>query len=174
MLPPLLWELIRHTVLAPLHVVSAAIEEVKENHLNYQIQTSANTAEFTYLYDAFNGMIAELGTLRMEKYEYQIERLELETANLRLQVNPHLLLNSFNMIFNMARSKNYESIQEYTLRLVDYFRYALKQSGRPVRVQDEIKFVSDYLKIQQMRYPGPWSRILPWRRNAKSRRFCRC
>lgn len=150
---PILWGFIRRTVLAPLDAVSAAIAEVKQDHLDYRISRPSNTAEFEYVYDSFNHMIMEMKLLRVEKYEHQIEKLKLEAENLRLQVNPHLLLNSFNMIFNMARSKNYESIQEYTLHLVDYFRYALEQGGDMVKVRAEMKFVSDYLKIQKMRYP---------------------
>ena len=63
-------------------------------------------------------------------YDKDIKMLEAEMENLRLQVNPHMLLNSYNMIYALAQSKNYEVIQDYTLCLVDYFRYVLRRGER--------------------------------------------
>ena len=74
--------------------------------------------------------------------------------NLRLQVNPHMLLNSLNTIYSLAQMKKFEAIQEYALHLVDYFRYALRRNDNLVTVEQELDFIKTYIEIQKIRYPG--------------------
>lgn len=79
---------------------------------------------------------------------------QAEMDNLRLQVNPHMLLNSLNTIYSLAQMKKFEAIQEYALHLVDYFRYALRRNDNLVRVAQELQFIKTYIEIQKIRYPG--------------------
>ena len=83
-----------------------------------------------------------------------VKMLETEMDNLRLQVNPHMLLNSYNMIYALAESKNYAVIQEYTLCLVDYFRYVLRNGQKVVSIRQELEFVENFIRIQRIRFPG--------------------
>lgn len=85
--------------------------------------------------------------------EKDIKMMKTELDNLRLQVNPHMLLNSFNMIYSLAQSQNYSCIQEYSLHLVDYFRYVLRKNNDFVSIQQELDFIQHYIEIQKIRYP---------------------
>ena len=84
---------------------------------------------------------------------------QVQLDNLRLQVNPHMLLNSFNMIYSLAQSRNFQCIQEYSLLLVEYFRYALKETDRFVTVEKEMEFVENYVNIQKIRFPGAFTSV---------------
>jgi sensor histidine kinase YesM len=49
------------------------------------------------------------------------------------------------MIYNLAQSKNFKCIQDYTRHLSDYFRYALRQDERLVTLHAEMNFVLSFL-----------------------------
>ena len=159
LLIPLTWLLIRYHVLKPLQLLSGAMHVIEKGNLDYRIRTTANTDDFQYMFDSFNRMAGEIKSLTIESYEKDIERLQTEAVNLRLQVNPHLLLNSFNMIYNLAQSKNFRSIQDFSLHLADYFRYALKQNDKLVPLEAEMKFVLSFLEVQKIRFPGAFTSV---------------
>ena len=91
--------------------------------------------------------------------EKDIKMYQAQLDNLRLQVNPHMLLNSFNMIYSLAQVKNYECIQEFSLHLVEYFRYALKETEALVPLRKEMHFVESYTEIQKIRFPGAFTSV---------------
>jgi Putative regulator of cell autolysis len=151
---PLMWYMIRRLVLVPLHRLSSAMHEIEMDHLEYRIQAPEKTKDFQQINHMFNRMTEQIKQLTIASYEKDIEKLQIEATNMRLQVNPHMLLNSLNMIYNLSFSQNYKCIQEFTLCLTDYFRYVLHQKEELVTVRDEMKFVNSYLGIQKIRFPG--------------------
>ena len=117
---PLLYKRLKLDILDPMAVLDTALESVK-NDRSYRIppQPERHSDEFLHLFDEFNVMAQEV----QSSYEKDVKMLETEMDNLRLQVNPHMLLNSYNMIYALAQSKNFSVIRDYSLCLVDYFRY---------------------------------------------------
>lgn len=133
------------------------MKEMEENHLSYRIEDHSirNSDEVQFLFDSFDRMASEMALSR----EKDKKMFQAELDNLRLQVNPHMLLNSFNMIYSLAQSKNYECIQEYALHLVEYFRYALRKNDSMVSISQEMEFVSNYIEIQKIRYPKAFTSV---------------
>ena len=153
---PVLYKRLKLNILDPLEVMDTALENVKKDR-SYRIppQPERNSDEFLTLYDEFNAMAQEA----QASYEKDVKMLETEMDNLRLQVNPHMLLNSFNMIYALAESKNYPVIQDYSLCLVDYFRYVLRRGQALVSVKQELEFVDNFIRIQRIRFPGRFSYV---------------
>ena len=94
---------------------------------------------------------------KMERKDLLLYQTQLN--NLKLQVNPHMLLNSFTMIYSMAETRKYEVIQKFALHLTSYFRYCLRTDESLVTVCKEMKFVEDYIEIQKIRFPGEISSV---------------
>ncbi len=154
---PFMWKLLRLEVIQPFEILTDAMKELKEKHLDYRIDNHAkrNSDEVQYLFDTFDEMAEEIRlSAEKDKKMYQTE-----LDNLRLQVNPHMLLNSFNMIYSLAQSRNYACIQEYALHLVDYFRYALRKNQDMVPMYQELEFVQNYIEIQKIRFPNAFSSV---------------
>lgn len=151
---PLMYCAIRRLVLKPLNGLNDGMHEIEQENLSYRMAEEHSSSEFRHMNHVFNNMAEQIQSLRIEAYERDIEKLRIETVNLRLQINPHLLLNSLNMIYSLAQSKNYECIKEYTLNLVEYFRYSLRQNDELVTVHSEMKFVKNFLEIQKIRFPN--------------------
>lgn len=157
---PLLWILIRKLVISPMHLLDTGIKELEKDNIEYRLPENRKiTREFQFLYHSFNNMAKQIKKLRIQRYEIEIEKLQTETTNLRLQVNPHLLLNSLNMIYNLAKLEELERIQTYTLSLSEYFRYVLRKADEMVTLDSEMRFVKCYLDIQQIRFPGAFTSV---------------
>ena len=153
---PLLYKRLKLDILDPMAVLDTALESVK-NDRSYRIppQPERHSDEFLHLFDEFNVMAQEV----QSSYEKDVKMLETEMDNLRLQVNPHMLLNSYNMIYALAQSKNFSVIQDYSLCLVDYFRYVLRRGQNLVSVRQELEFVENFIRIQRIRFPGRFSYV---------------
>lgn len=156
-LAPVLWMVLRKEIIDPFRSLSRAMEELQQEHLDYRIDdhSKRNSDEIQYLFDTFDKMAGEVQLSR----EKDRRMFQAELDNLRLQVNPHMLLNSFNMIYSLAQTRNYQCIQEYSLHLVDYFRYALKKNDSLAPLSQELAFVKNYIEIQKIRFPGAFSSV---------------
>jgi sensor histidine kinase YesM len=152
LLIPLMLFGIRRLVLRPLNALDKGMRELEGENLEYRLSEESSTVEFRRLNHVFNAMAARIKHAKIEGYEHHIEQLKTETVNLRLQINPHLLLNSLNMIYSLAQSRNHEVICTYALNLMGYFRYSLKNDTL-VRIREEMGFIHHYLEIQKIRFP---------------------
>ncbi|MFD2331027.1 histidine kinase [Cohnella sp. GCM10020058] len=115
---------------------------------------NTGSREFNALNDAFNGMANEIQDLKIHVYEEQIRTHKAELKHLQLQINPHFLLNSINVVYNLAQLKNYEIIQSMCLNLVKYFRFTTQTNQPFVTLSEELDHMDSYLRIQQLRFPG--------------------
>lgn len=157
---PVLWLTIRRLVLKPMERMNHAMMEIEKDHIDYRLQPErAESAEFQYMENTFNHMVSQIQNLRIEKYETELEKMEIQSINILLQVNPHLLLNSLNMICSLAKIKDYNTIQKFGRSLAAYFRYALRNHDQMVTLKDEMLFVKNYLDIQRIRYPKRFTSV---------------
>ena len=150
-----IWRIIRLEVLMPARKLSDAMQQIQRGNIQFRLEDThyRNSDDMQYLFDTFDEMAGEIeASSRKDKLMYQAEM-----DNLRLQVNPHMLLNSLNTIYSLAQMKKYDVIQEYALHLVDYFRYALRRNDNLVTLQQELEVVQTYIDIQKIRYPGALS-----------------
>lgn len=149
--------LLKRRVVQPLKRLRIGMEQLKSENLEYRIEDwdSGETENFIFLYSSFNQMAEEIKL----SHEKDIMMYQAQLDNLRLQVNPHMLLNSFNMIYSLAQTKNNECIQEFSLHLVEYFRYALKETDHFVTLKKEMDFVESYIGIQRIRFPGAFTSV---------------
>lgn len=90
--------------------------------------------------------------LKQDTQQLRIEKQEAELNYLRSQTNPHFLFNTLNNIYSLARDKS-DLAGESILRLSKILRFMLYEtSGTYIAVEDELKIISDYLALEQLRY----------------------
>ena len=121
--------------------------------------------------------VTETLTHEREKESLRTELVSAELSFLRSQVNPHFLFNSLNSVYNRVR-KNDPKSAEYVMALAELMRYALQPQATEdeVPVESELEHISNYLKLQLMRYSTemelnisinePDNKIAPLRANA--------
>lgn len=156
---PIAWRALRREIVKPLSEIRRAMGEIQQDHYEYRMNETYRIQEFWEIHRAFNKMAGEIVHLRIERYEQELEKRDIEATNLRLQVNPHFLLNSLNMIYSFSRSKNLTAIKQFTGYLAEYFRYALWNTDRFVPLKKEMECVESYFQIQRIRFPGKFYSI---------------
>lgn len=84
--------------------------------------------------------------------ELKRENLLAKYEALKNQVNPHFLFNSLNALSGVIEQKPQLAIN-FIKKLSDIYRYVLEQNDKElVLVQDEMKFVEDYVFLLKMRF----------------------
>lgn len=151
---PIFMLLLRKIFLVPMNRISCAMQEILKGNTEYRIQQFSKTQEFSEIEQAFNSVLNYSKDLKIEAYECKLEKEKEQLINLKLQINPHLLLNSLNTIYSLTMNNKIEEIREFSLNLSKYFRYALRNTAEYVTIQSEIDFIKVYSKVQKIRYPN--------------------
>ncbi len=155
----------RQAILVPLYRVLLSMKKVRSGDWSNRVALAGNVSEeFRILGDSFNSMMTEIETLRVNVYEEQINKQKEELQRLQLQVNPHFFLNSLNIVYNLAKVKNYELTMEMTRSLIHYFRYMFRSNTTFVPLRDELEHTRNYLRIQSLRFPEKltWNLEVPF------------
>ncbi len=88
------------------------------------------------------------------KKQHQLEEKlkDAELSALQNQVNPHFLFNSLNTIARVAAVEGDKYTESLVSALARLMRYSLYQVKSTVTLEEEVKTVKDYLKIQEARF----------------------
>lgn len=98
--------------------------------------------------------------LRLAAERAERMRAEAELAALRAHINPHFLFNTLHSVMQLLRDRGPDA-EEALERLADLFSYVLRLERQRVDVvtlEDEWRFASSYLWLEQMRL-GPRLRV---------------
>jgi two-component system, LytTR family, sensor kinase len=87
-----------------------------------------------------------------EKSLLALKNKEMQISLLKSQINPHFLFNTLNSISTLVHTSK-EQARRLITNLSDIFRYALDtHSEEMVQLADEIEFIENYIRIQQVRF----------------------
>jgi two-component system, sensor histidine kinase YesM len=143
----------RQSILAPLYRLWSTMKKVREGDWSSRVELNNTSGEFQLMGGAFNAMMSEVERLRINVFEEQLNKQKEELQRLQLQVNPHFFLNTLNIVYNLAKVKNYELILDMTMSLIEYFRFMFRSNTSFVPLKDELEHTRNYLKIQNLRFP---------------------
>lgn len=146
-------------VIRPLIRLVGGMRKLESGDLHYHLEGKTGTTELEYLFLSFNHMVDKLNDMVIASYEREIVKLQTESINMRLTVNQHMLLNFLNTIYSLSLVGKNEEIGDFSLLLMKYFRYVLRQDGGLVTMAEEMEFVQDYLKLQGMRFPDSFTYV---------------
>ncbi|MHA7964861.1 sensor histidine kinase [Paenibacillus sp. CAU 1782] len=146
--------LLRTTLLKPINRLLRTMNLIRQGNLDVQIKQFQTSTEFQMLNDTFNTMMGEIKDLRISVYEEQLKKQKAELQHLQLQIKPHFFINTLNMLYTLARMKDTNKMEEISLCLIQYFRYMFQSNLSFVALKDELRHVRNYLRIQELRFPG--------------------
>lgn len=149
----------RKIIVRPLEKMQDVIERNAKEEKKARLSGCETVQELAVIQDNFNEMLDNIYALKIRNYEMEIENQKAQLVNLQLQINPHLLLNSLNTVYGLSEIEDYHSIQKFTMNLVKYFRYSLKDTNELVPMRQELEFIDHYIEIQKIRYPGTFDYI---------------
>ncbi|WP_123041142.1 cache domain-containing sensor histidine kinase [Cohnella candidum] len=145
--------MMRRIFLNPIKRIVVAMRKLRDGNWDSRLDQKPKSTEFQIVNETFNRMIAEIHDLKINVYEEKLNHQRAELKHLQLQINPHFFLNSLNIIYNLATVKDFSLIQEMAKCLVSYFRFMFRSNSYFVPLGDELSHTSNYLRIQQLRFP---------------------
>lgn len=136
----------------PITRLRGTMKEVEQGNLEVQMSFPKARNEIKDLVDSFNVMVERIKELVKKNKEEQEEKRKSEFKALQAQINPHFLYNTLDSIIWMAESNKNKEVIQMTSALSKLLRKSISNQKETVTVAEEIDYVSEYLKIQQMRY----------------------
>ena len=152
---PLSRRWVNRAFLRPLDELSGAMEQIRGGDLSHPIDHEYPTVELDQVRATFNNMISQIRTLRIEAYERELDRQRVEMQCMHMQLRPHFFLNCLKNIYASAEGGKYDQVKEMTLNIADYIRYLFRDNLKMVTLREEVNYVRNYIRIQQLSHTLP-------------------
>ena len=134
----------------PLRELTEQTREISKG--NYKIHLNINSNdEIGILNDHFNEMASRLDELVNEVLLGKMLQQEAQYNALQAQIDPHFLYNNLDTAYWMSRMEKAETTGKILLALSALYRSAASTEGKIISVDDEVKNVSQYLTLQELR-----------------------
>ena len=137
----------------PVEKLVGAMKQVGKGDFSVRLATSGMD-ELQYLTEKYNDMSEQIRILIEENYESEIRNRESEIMALNLQMNPHFLYNTLNIINMMALEEGKEEISRMLLCLSDMLQYTFRNKQELAAFREEYLWLQNYLHIMEMRFEG--------------------
>ncbi len=154
LLIPVLFLILNRILLRPLKKISSAMARLRSGDKDYRIGTHKYSREFIDINETFNTMADSIEQLKIETYEAALAQKKMELRNFQLQIRPHFLLNTFNLMFSLSQMDDRENLENTILYMSDYFRYIFRSNQDLESFRLELELIKNYLVVAEIRYPG--------------------
>ena len=161
--------LIYSMVLKPLVNVQRGLKRVENGDLSTRLGRTWST-EFQDIYGQFDHMTAHLQQLIEREYELRLLNTKAEVKQLRYQINPHFLYNTYFNLRAMLIDEEYDQAVRLADLMGRYLRYITVSSHDFAPLAEELEHAAAYMEIQRMRFgsriethmdpPPAWARSL--------------
>ena len=108
--------------------------------------------EVGQLSETFNIMVEKVSDLLEQVKKEQKQKREAELALLQLQIKPHFLYNTLDLIYVCCEMDDGRVGGRIAKALADYYRTCLSGGAEVVSIEDELQNIENYLFIQKERY----------------------
>ncbi|KJB86364.1 histidine kinase [Paenibacillus sp. E194] len=126
-----------------------ALTQLREGNFNGYVDIHTND-EFEILGDEYNVMLDRLKELMMKNKELSELRTIIEVKQLQSQFHPHFIFNVLETL-RYAIKMDANQAQQIVMLLSRLLRYSIG-NDRSVQLKDDMNYVRDYLKLQQIRF----------------------
>lgn len=124
---------------------------------SYEFGSTYDSSEVGVIGQEFQRMVKDRIALKERVQEEEIRRQASELELLQSQINPHFLYNTLDTLYWMAVGEEQMGIAQLTQALSDVFRLSLNRGKELITIREELKFIRDYLYIQNIRFDGKFA-----------------
>lgn len=96
--------------------------------------------------------IKRLRYLIETEYRTNLRRRDAEYKALLMQINPHFLYNTLEVIGSLAVQKRSDDVVDVTEALGKMMRFSLKLNADSVKLSEELTYIRDYVAIMKIRF----------------------
>lgn len=138
-------------IAGPIKRTSKAMQQFAEGDFSVRLPEGRRD-EIGTMNSVFNQTIEKIEQLIKQVVEMETVNKDIEFQALQAQINPHFLYNVLDTINWMARKKGEDNICRMVTSISSLMRASISNKRSMVYIREEIKYVQDYLYIQETRY----------------------
>lgn len=135
----------------PAQKLKRAMQQVRTGNLQVQVDIHTND-EMEYLGEGFNKMVRDLQYYIEQMYIVQLQQKEAELNALKMQIQPHYLYNTLDVIRMTAMENNDPKTARLLESLARQLRYVIGQQGERVPLYRELNSIQEYIVLMNARY----------------------
>ena len=135
----------------PVSKIDAAMKRVGKGDLSVRL-TGAKSNEFQQIYDQFNQMTVRLQELIDREYTLKLLNAKSELKQLRYQIRPHFLYNTYFNLRALLMNEEYDVAEEMMDVLGRYLRYITTSARDEATLREEMEHAKAYVEIQKTRF----------------------
>lgn len=144
----LLLQFLKKDFIRPIRSLTQIMERIGSHDLLEVPKMDMRFDLMQNISDTLGAMVSEIEAQKIRIYEEIIEKQKAQMQYLQLQLRPHFYLNGLKTIHAMALNGDTSGIQNISGEISDHLRY-LFQEAQLVRLSDEMKFVENYVSMQE-------------------------
>lgn len=138
-------------LMEPAKEIKEAMEAVQRGNLDVRVDVHTSD-EMEYIADGFNRMTASMKEHIEKVYVAEIMQRDAQLNALRMQIRPHYLYNTLDVI-RMTALENKDSETARMLESLAFqLRYVMGDYTDRVALDDELKMLEEYFVIMRTRY----------------------
>ncbi|CAM4107805.1 sensor histidine kinase [Paenibacillus alkaliterrae] len=145
-----------HSISKPLSRLVSAMRQVQRGDFSQAEMRlpprSSLRNEVAFVTDTFRNMVRQLRQHIKNEFELKLLRQQAEYKALLMQINPHFLFNTLELMSSLAMQKRTDDTVKVIESLGKMMRFSLKMSDDLVPLEEELKYVKDYMSILQVRF----------------------
>lgn len=127
-----------------------AMNQLQQGNLVSYVEIKSGD-EFETLAEQYNLMLNQLNILLKKNEELSNLRRRIEVKQLQSQFHPHFIFNVLETL-RYAIVVDSQQAQEIVMTLSRLLRYSINNDEQTVQLKDDLNYVRDYLKLQQIRF----------------------
>lgn len=136
----------------PIKKLSHMMAVVEEGKFDVVAPIMNTNKELRQLSLSFRTMVERLNDLIQIQYKTELHRKDAELKALVMQINPHFLYNTLEVINGIADYEEVYQISDMTQALSKMLRYNLDMNEDQVRVAEELENIRHYVLILKSRF----------------------
>jgi two-component system, sensor histidine kinase YesM len=148
--------ILSNNITSPLGKLAKAMGFIKRGDFSgakrFMPQIKSQNNEVDYLINVTEHTIDQLQNLIETEYEANLRRKDAEYKALLLQINPHFLNNTLEIIGSLALQGKNKEVMNVSVYLGKMLRYSLNTKSNIVPLGDEVNYIKSYTNILKLRY----------------------
>lgn len=142
---------ISDTITKPIVELRNLMKKTEGGNLTVRFQGDGED-EVSQLGRKFNRMLERIQELLNRVYEEEESKRQIQLKVVQEQFKPHFLYNTLDTINWMARDHGAMDVVQLVDALTNVFRISLSKGKDYISLEEEMKYISNYLYIQKIRY----------------------
>jgi two-component system sensor histidine kinase YesM len=138
-------------VTGPINRLTKAAKKIGGGNFDVVLQEEGGV-EFSQLIKTINNMSSEIKTLIKENYEVKLREKEAAIGALTLQLNPHFLYNTINIVNWIAIRNKQKEISKMLMSLSYMLNYTVRSKADIAAFRDDLEWLRQYLFIMSIRF----------------------